>query len=181
MATQLGIFEAEPALPEGMRYQRELISAAEETALLEQIRPLPFKEFEFHGFLGKRRVVSYGFKYEFSSAKVLAAEAFPEWLLALREKAGAFAGLAPESLVQASVLEYSAGAGIGWHRDRPVFGDVVGLSLLSPCGSGSGARWARSSSATRSPPSHAPHTSCAGRRGTSGTTASPESRRCGTR
>lgn len=134
VATQLGIFdEAAPALPEGMRYQRELVSADEEAGLLAQLRPLPFKEFEFHGFLGKRRVVSYGFRYEFSSAKLFAADPFPEWLLALREKAGTFAGLEPASLVQASVLEYSEGAGIGWHRDRPVFADVVGLSLLSSC------------------------------------------------
>lgn len=134
VATQLGIFdEAAPALPEGMRYQRELISADEEAGLLAQLRPLPFKEFEFHGFLGKRRVVSYGWKYEFSSARINPADPLPEWLAPLRNKAGAFAGLEPRSLQQALVLEYSEGSGIGWHRDKPVFGDVIGVSLLAPC------------------------------------------------
>jgi alkylated DNA repair dioxygenase AlkB len=31
------------------------------------------------------------------------------------------------------VTEYSPGAGIGWHRDKAVFGQVVGVSLLSTC------------------------------------------------
>ena len=31
------------------------------------------------------------------------------------------------------VTEYSPGAGIGWHKDRPEFEEVIGVSLLSPC------------------------------------------------
>src|SRR5688500_2484688 len=50
---------AGPELPEGFRYQEELISRADETAVLRQIRELPFREFEFHGYTGKRRVVSF--------------------------------------------------------------------------------------------------------------------------
>jgi alkylated DNA repair dioxygenase AlkB len=48
-------------------------------------------------------------------------------------RAAAFAGVAPDHLAQALVTEYDAGAAIGWHRDKAVFGDVVGLSLLAPC------------------------------------------------
>jgi alkylated DNA repair dioxygenase AlkB len=57
----------------------------------------------------------------------------PDFLLALREKAARFAELAPESLQHVLVTEYADGAGIGWHRDKAVFGEVVGISLLSPC------------------------------------------------
>ena len=32
----------------------------------------------------------------------------------------------------ALLIEYAPGAGIGWHRDRPEFGDVIGISLLAP-------------------------------------------------
>ena len=31
------------------------------------------------------------------------------------------------------VTEYAPGAAIGWHKDRSVFGDVLGVSLVSPC------------------------------------------------
>jgi alkylated DNA repair dioxygenase AlkB len=36
-------------------------------------------------------------------------------------------------LEQALVVRYDVGAGIGWHRDRPVFDKVIGISLQSPC------------------------------------------------
>ena len=56
----------------------------------------------------------------------------PEWLDPVRARAADFAGLAPDSLVQALLIRYDHGAGIGWHRDRPVFDRVVGISLGAP-------------------------------------------------
>ena len=57
----------------------------------------------------------------------------PAFLLAPRQKAAAFAQLPAEQLTQVLVTEYGANAGIGRHRDKGVFGDVVGISLLSSC------------------------------------------------
>ena len=98
------------------------------------MRGLPFKEFEFHGYLGKRRVVSFGWQYEFSGAgRLRKADNIPKYLLPLRERAATFANLKPDELQHVLVIEYAPGAGIGWHRDRPVFGEVIGISLLAPC------------------------------------------------
>lgn len=136
MKSQLTLFGAPPvpaALPEGFRYQKELISSSEERKLLEHIRELPFKEFEFHGFIGKRRTVSFGWKYSFADAKLYKSDDIPAFLLALRVVAAKFAGVDPRDLQQVLVTEYDAGAAIGWHRDKAVFGDVVGISLLSSC------------------------------------------------
>jgi alkylated DNA repair dioxygenase AlkB len=130
---QLNLLDADPALPEGFRYRPEIISTDDEQRLLERIRELPLKEFEFHGFTAKRRVVSYGWKYDFEERAVRKAEDIPEWLLSLREVAAGFAGIEPRQLQQALVMEYDVGAAIGWHRDKAVFGDVVGISLLSSC------------------------------------------------
>jgi alkylated DNA repair dioxygenase AlkB len=55
------------------------------------------------------------------------------FLLPLRERAAAFAGLAPDRLQHVLITEYRPGAAIGWHRDRANFGDVIGVSLVSPC------------------------------------------------
>jgi alkylated DNA repair dioxygenase AlkB len=129
---ELELFTAAgPALPEGFRYQPDVISAEQEQALLERFRELPFREFEFHGYVGKRRVVSYGWKYDFSERSLKKAEDLPSWLLPVRETAARFAGLAPEQLQQALVTEYDVGAAIGWHKDKAVFGDVIGISLVS--------------------------------------------------
>jgi alkylated DNA repair dioxygenase AlkB len=120
--------------PEGLRYQPELINSVDEEALIARVRELPFKEFEFHGYLGKRRVVSFGWQYEFSGAgRLRKADDIPEFLLPLRTRAATFAKLRPDELQHVLVIEYAPGAGIGWHRDRPVFGEVVAVSLLAPC------------------------------------------------
>lgn len=121
------------ALPEGFRYQPELIGAADEAALVASVRELPFRDFEFHGYTGKRRVVSFGWHYDFSGRQLRRAEDIPEFLLALRSRAADFAGLEPSELRHVLVTEYGPGAGIGWHRDKDVFGETVGVSLLSPC------------------------------------------------
>ena len=134
MATaQFSLLEQSACVPEGFVYRPDVISAAEEAALLERIRGLPFREFEFQGYLGKRRVVSFGLHYDFAHGKLEPAAEMPDFLLPLRENAARFAGLAPEELPHVLITEYSVGAPIGWHKDRSAFGDVIGISLLSPC------------------------------------------------
>src|SRR5215213_6226951 len=123
-----------PGRLEGFRYQPELIEAADEDALVARVRELPFQEFECHGYKGKRRVVSFGWKYEFSGGGQLRkADEIPEFLLDLRSLAASFAAVEPGAFQHVLVTEYGPGAGIGWHRDKAVFGEVVGVSLLAPC------------------------------------------------
>lgn len=118
---------------DGFSYRPEVLDHAEEQTLLTHVRNLPFREFEFHGYTGKRRVVSFGWKYDFSGQKLRKAETIPDFLSPLRAKAAAFARLEPEAFEQILVTEYAPGAGIGWHRDKGVFGEVVGISLLASC------------------------------------------------
>jgi alkylated DNA repair dioxygenase AlkB len=124
---------AAQTLPDGFRYQPALITPARERELVEQIRELPFKEFEFHGYTGKRRVVSFGWRYDFGSRELNKANDMPDFLRALRVPAAAFASLDPEALQHVLVTEYTAGSAIGWHRDKDVFNEIVGISLLAPC------------------------------------------------
>lgn len=139
MTAQFELFNAvetprpEPEYPEGFRYQPELLGAADEAALLARVRELPFRAFEFHGYTGKRRVASFGWQYDFSGRQLREAAPIPDFLRDLRATAAAFGAVAPEALQQILVTEYSPGAGIGWHRDKPVYGQVVGISLLAPC------------------------------------------------
>jgi alkylated DNA repair dioxygenase AlkB len=132
---QIDIFgsTSAPKYPEGFRYEADVFSAAEEHDALEQIRGLAFKEFEFHGYVGKRRVVSFGWKYDFNVRQLHRTDDMPPFLKHLRERAARFADIDPERLQHALVTEYGPGAAIGWHRDRPEFGEIVGISLVSPC------------------------------------------------
>jgi alkylated DNA repair dioxygenase AlkB len=133
-STQLSLLE-EPAraLAEGFEYRPELVSLDQQAELIERFRALDFKPFEFHGYFGNRRVVSFGWHYDFAASRVRPAADIPDFLLPLRDRAAAFARLAPAQLEHALVTEYAPGAGIGWHRDRPVFDDVIGISLGAPC------------------------------------------------
>ena len=130
---QLDLLESPSTLPDGFVYQSELISRTEESELVAQIAGLPFREFEFHGYLGKRRVLSFGWKYDFNTGALRESEPMPAFLAPVRERATTFAGLPPSALQQVLLTEYAPGAGIGWHKDKTVFGDVVGISLLSAC------------------------------------------------
>ena len=149
MHDQLALFGSGPAFPEGFRYQEDVVASDDEAALLEQVRALPFREFEFQGYTGKRRVVSFGWKYDFNDRLLREAADIPAFLLSLRSTAAAFAGVTPADLQQVLVTEYSGGAGIGWHRDKGVFGQVIGISLLAPCvfrlRRKAGDRWERAS------------------------------------
>ena len=117
--------------PEGLRYAPGVIAPHAQARLVEAFAALPFEAFDFHGFKGNRRIVSYGGRYDFSASRLREAEPVPEFLQPVREAAAAFVGLQAEALVQAMVTEYAPGAGIGWHRDRPEFDKVVGLSFGS--------------------------------------------------
>jgi alkylated DNA repair dioxygenase AlkB len=148
-AYELDLLPQHPALPEGFVYRSDVVSVLEERLLLERIGQLPLKEFEFHGYTAKRRTISFGRHYDFARSSLDQADDIPAWLLPLREIAADVAGVAADQLPHVLILEYSAGATIGWHRDKAVFGDVIGISLLSPCRfrlrRKAGSRWERAS------------------------------------
>ena len=121
------------SLPAGFVYRPDFLTCAEEQRLLDEMQALTFRPFEFHGYFGKRRVLYFGWRYEFGTGGLQKAEESPAFLLPVRDRAASFAGLAPGRLQQVLLTEYPPGAPIGWHRDRSVFGDVVGISLASSC------------------------------------------------
>ena len=113
----------------GLAYAPEILSAEEERTLIAAIDAVDLAPFRFHGWLGKRLTASFGWRYDFDDASFRPAAPIPDVLLPVRARAAAFARLPEEALVQALVTRYDPGAGIGWHRDRPVFEHVVGISL----------------------------------------------------
>jgi alkylated DNA repair protein (DNA oxidative demethylase) len=134
MPAQLEMLAPAPApeLPEGLTYRPDFLDGTEEKALASLLAGEKLAPFDFHGFKGNRRTISYGWHYAFDGSGLKRTEPIPDWLLPVRERAAALAGLEPEALGHALLIEYAPGAGIGWHRDRPVFGDVIGISLLAP-------------------------------------------------
>lgn len=121
------------ALPEGFRYQAELVTRDEERELAARFEGLDFKPYEHLGYLGNRRVAAFGWRRGEDGAMVETGDGIPDFLQPLLAKVATFTGLPVASFRHALVTEYAPGAGIGWHRDRPPAVAVAGVSLLSPC------------------------------------------------
>lgn len=177
---QADLFGNAPRLPEGLLYREDAIGADEELHYAQQFKLLPFAPFEFHGFLGRRRVVSFGRRYDYAARQLREANALPEWLLPLRQRAADIAGLPVESLKQALVTEYDAAAAIGWHRDKPMFGGSPSPSC-HPVACACAAVDQTAGSAARSTCARVRPTCCAAKFASNGSTASRQSRACAIR
>ena len=126
------LFEPTP-LPNGLEYHPEFLTRAEESALLARFSELPFTEAKFQQYTARRRVVRFGRTYMPSSGAWLDDAPLPAWLAAMRSKVAAWRGVPEDAFVHALVTEYRPGTPIGWHRDKPEYGLVIGISLASAC------------------------------------------------
>lgn len=126
-STQPDLF-GEALLP-GLSQTGAIVTASEERTLIAAIDAADLSPFRFHGWFGKRLTASYGWGYDFDAASLAPSLPIPDWLLPLRARAACFARLEPEEFAQALLIRYDPGAGIGWHRDRPLFEHVIGISL----------------------------------------------------
>ena len=127
------LFPEAADLPEGFVYCDEIISTAEEGTVLEGLRALAFGEVRMRGQVARRRTIHFGWTYGYESWRVEPGPPMPAFLLGLRARAAALARVEPEALAEVLATHYPPGAGIGWHRDAPAFGVVVGVSLLGAC------------------------------------------------
>jgi alkylated DNA repair dioxygenase AlkB len=120
-------------LPEGFLYRPEFITVAEEADLLSHFAKLDFQAFDFHGYIAKRRIVEYGFEYDFTSRQAQAGHPLPHFLAPFRNRAAKLAGIHSGEIIESVITEYSPGSPIGWHRDVPQFEIIIGISLKSGC------------------------------------------------
>jgi len=132
MSEQFAFFAEKPTAPEGLRYSPEFIMQSTEIELIERFGTLPLAPFQFGQYEGKRRVASFGFSYDYTLRKLKNADPIPAWLEPLVQKVEAFGG-SDTTVRQVLFTEYQQGVGIGWHRDKPAFDRIFGLSLGSPC------------------------------------------------
>jgi alkylated DNA repair dioxygenase AlkB len=121
-----------PARPPGIRLAEDFLTRDEEAQAIDAFESAGLEPFRFQGWTGNRRTVSYGWHYDFDGGGLAPTTPMPPWLAPLRARAETFASLAPGTLVQALLIHYPPGAGIGWHRDRPAFEEVLGISLGAP-------------------------------------------------
>jgi alkylated DNA repair dioxygenase AlkB len=120
-------------LPAGMVYEPDFITRDEEAALLSEIRNLPLREAKYKEYTAKRRIISYGGSYDFSSNELVPAGPIPPFLHPLRECIAEWLEVPASRFTHALIAEYATGTQLGWHRDVPEFEIVVGVSLGAAC------------------------------------------------
>ena len=123
-------------LSQGLLYEPDFLTRAEEAALLAAIAPLPLREAKFREYFAKRRVAHFHGvddtpAYDDGGADSFTSGPVPDFLVAVRGKVAQRLGIAPDAFVHVLVSEYRPGTPIGWHRDKPVYGIVAGISLAS--------------------------------------------------
>lgn len=127
------LFGPPDPFPAGLRYEEHFLAPAEEAALLHRIRSLPLEQAQYRQFTAKRRIISFGGRYDFTHHELVRAQSMPEWLQPLRDRAAAWAGLNGGEIDHALIAEYEPGTALGWHRDVPDFEAIVGVSLAGSC------------------------------------------------
>jgi alkylated DNA repair dioxygenase AlkB len=132
LSEQLAFFATSSPEPEGLRYATEFVSPETEQELVARVASLTLQPFQFGQYEGKRRVASFGFQYDYTLRRLQEAAPIPDWLGPVIKQVEAFGG-AGTWIEQVLCTEYDIGVGIGWHRDKPHFDRVFGLSLGSAC------------------------------------------------
>jgi alkylated DNA repair dioxygenase AlkB len=127
--TQQELFGASAPLPDGFAYAPDFLSATQEQELLEAIRALPFEQAHYRQWRARRRIVSFGGRYDFARNELLSAPPIPAFLLPLRAQVAQWAALSPQAIEHAMIAEYRPGTPLGWHRDVPSFEAIAGISL----------------------------------------------------
>jgi alkylated DNA repair dioxygenase AlkB len=133
MRDQLSLFVDKVAQPAGFGVEPDFVSAEEERALIARIGEHPLTPFQFGAFEGKRRVASFGWRYDYSTQKLQQANPVPDWLTPFARRVESLFRLSHSAIQQVLCTEYDEGVGIGWHRDKPHFNEIFGLSLASAC------------------------------------------------
>jgi alkylated DNA repair dioxygenase AlkB len=120
--------------PEGLVYREDFVTPEEEALLLDELERLDFHPVTMRGQTARRTVRHFGLDYDYEGGELAPTDPVPGWMEWLRDRCAALMEREPADLVQILVSRYPSGAGIGWHRDAPMFGSrIAGVSLLAPC------------------------------------------------
>jgi len=128
------LFAAPQDLPQGLRYEPGFVTPAEQAALVARIETLPLREAKFREYFARRRVAHFhdgagATAYDDGAADSVDHGPVPPWLAEVRDRVAAHLGMPASEIVHVLVSEYRPGTPIGWHRDKPVYGAVAGISL----------------------------------------------------
>jgi len=133
-AHQTKLFDTPTTLPSGFVYRPDFLTPVEEADLVGYIEDLPLRNaVDSEGHEARRRVMHFGWSYDFDKGTLIPGPALPPWLSPIARKISKWLDIPPRCVVEALVTEYQPGAAIGWHRDNESFEHIIGISLSGWC------------------------------------------------
>jgi alkylated DNA repair dioxygenase AlkB len=130
---QYRLFDTGLSFPNGFVYRPDFLTAREEELLLAHFEELPFENAEYKEYTARRRIINFGWGFEFDADKPRSGPPLPAFLQPIQKKAAKWLDVPVGRIVEALVTEYQPGTPIGWHRDRDVFESIIGVSLGGWC------------------------------------------------
>jgi alkylated DNA repair dioxygenase AlkB len=130
-AEQPKLFDTAAALPNGLVYKPDFLSADEEEVLLAYIQNLPLFNAPYKEYTAKRRILNFGWSADFRNNRLIPGPPLPRFLHRTQNKIAKWLGIEKHRVAEALVTEYPKGAQIGWHVDNEGFESIVGVSLGS--------------------------------------------------
>jgi alkylated DNA repair dioxygenase AlkB len=118
----------EVRLPPGLKLAYDFVTYDEEKALIALIEAagMPYIDYD----PGNRRCEhTYGWEYDYPNERILPGARLPDCFLPIRDRAAAFADIEPQTIIQCLLLRYDPGSLIQPHCDKPVWKNVIGMSL----------------------------------------------------
>lgn len=130
---QYSLFETSQSFPNGFVYRPDFLTKEEEVELLGYFEDLPFSHSRLGEYVAKRRIIGFGWGYDFRAKKLVPGPPLPPFLLPCARKVAKWLDIKVERVAEALITEYPRGTGIGWHRDNEGFEHIVGVSLSGWC------------------------------------------------
>ena len=132
-ADQYKLFDTKLHLPNGFVYRPEFLTIHEEEKLIGVFKKLPFERAPFQEYFAKRRIVNFGWDFDYDTNEFLPGPDLPSFLKPLQRKVAKWLDIPAARVAEALVTEYQPGTPLGWHRDREAFESIVGISLSGWC------------------------------------------------
>jgi alkylated DNA repair dioxygenase AlkB len=130
---QTKLFDLGQELPNGFIYRPDFLTEEEEELLLAYIENLPLAHPSTRDHEAKRRIMSFGWGFNFKENKLIPGPALPRFLHRTQRKIAKWLDIAPARVAEALITEYTPGSAIGWHVDNESFEKIVGISLAGWC------------------------------------------------
>jgi alkylated DNA repair dioxygenase AlkB len=127
------LFPIEPAFPEGFSYYPDFLTTQEEEKLYQAISGVELHDFNFQGFIAKRKVASFGYDYSFDKRTLTKGKEIPQIFSSLIDKVSTYINIPSNDFAELLVTQYPVGSVINWHRDAAPFDIIAGISILSDC------------------------------------------------